>query len=474
MEKIERLDWVKSAIIIDDEWEQVKDLNYQLSANGIATIYVNPNPAEDAENVIDSFPENTLSNFGLVFLDIDLGHGHSFKNQVSFVVGALNEWLSPECGPYGVVVWSREEGVPTDEGQDALFYINKAFDGKGFEKPKPLFVTSLDKPSFLTKSDLFRTLTAELKNKLSDSKLASFFSAWQAGVLDSTAESYNYIRDCAEVLTDKVGNSVEDNFLDVVKHATYKHFGFPSKPGDEFEKVLSKFSFCYISHILFDKMNSRFSTGAPESIYDDSIDSVQKVFNTRKLSVLGMKKLMEKTFKANGHGLQKRSLKDIGKKIEKISAKTHENIEAYDDIVARLNFIEIFEVLEGKDGEGLSGTIYRKGGTNKLLINITPPCDVANCKAEGEICLAGSMYMGDTINRARKKHSDNKHGGQKLFLVPPAKFADKFIVLKFNLTKIQRDKDITYKSFLRMKDSTFNDLMQRFGYHNSRLGARNL
>lgn len=182
MENIDISRWVRSALVVDDKWGEVKNLIQILNSNGVSTSYYNPNPENDylkdelfdtsevdeldgtvkevAQQAIDSayeqildalaytrmesLGEGSLTGYDLIFLDIDFGFDHlrDVKLQVNYAIQRLKDALNEESSPYGLVVWSKESTSPHDgedgEAESTFAYIKDFLFGDALEnKPKP-------------------------------------------------------------------------------------------------------------------------------------------------------------------------------------------------------------------------------------------------------------------------------------------------------------------------------------------------
>lgn len=470
MPHTQSLGWIRSAVIIDDNWDEVSSLDKELTKNQIATIYVNP--TNDDSTYINRFDNDSLSNTDLIFLDIDLGDEiHGVKNQISRVVSLVEDWLSNSCGPYGVVVWSKEPETPDEDGGDILSRIKETF--SLIDKPKPLFIIDLEKSFFLEEKKSFSDLTFTLCEKLKEQRSAIFFAHWQGAVQNGTADTYNYIRHCAHKLAIKTDTSPEDCFFDILEHASCKHFGLPLNQ-EISQHNISRHALCYISHILHDNINTKNLMSADTMAFTSCKRNIQKILSTRNIKITILNNELKNIFNKSDTKLNKKSVKDINRKISRIQKDTHINITEYDSIISELNFVEIFEKIP-PNSQAMPGTIYKENNSNNLFINITPPCDIANSKVNEHTFLSGSMKTSVNIEGAHKHFFSNTNKAPAMmYNLPPAFFDSKYYTLKFNMTQIHKAITENYQPFLKLKESTFVDLMQKFGHHNSRVGARNL
>ncbi|MES9995779.1 hypothetical protein [Desulfovibrio aminophilus] len=513
MESIDISKWVRSALVIDDKWSEVKNLLHTLNSNGVSTCYYNPNPGEvlDSDEFIDhdwleslneealeattqtaqkayektvqelsfasmkDLPADSLLVHNLVFLDIDFKKDEApdFKSQVNYAVGMLKNALSTECSPYGVVLWSKESATP-HEGKDgkeesSFEYIKNFFYGRAFSgKPKPLFVVDIEKDAW--EESNYHKLISSINEKLLANKMARYFAYWETGVQSSSTDTYHFIQKMAERLAESEElNEIESSFLNLVKHATYMHFGFPRLNDDAIPKLLARYSFCYISHILYDKLTGQFSLRDINGIFSDGVD---KLIKNEDVSS-PVKKLHEeilKQFDSCNIKLKQDVLDSLSEAVDEVAKQEDGGVTAYDQMIAELNFLETFDSV--KDDVELPGVIYRYNNRGETLIDITPPCDIANSKNDGRLYLEGKFY--DHKNSLKKaKNNFNSPTKARIWKTPPVLYDGKYAVLEFCLTRVVKEKEEIYKPILRLKNSSFADLMQKFGNYNSRLGATN-
>ena len=308
MQKINIAEWVKSALIIDDQWGEVKNLIQILNSNGVSTSYYSPNhKADDLVNTLDmSFLEKlskreknaaqkaikkllldtlsytrikklkkgSLTGYNLIFLDIDYKDpiSDTHESQVNFALNLLNDALSKESTPYGLILWSKESAFTTRSGKSVFEYVkeilyeNKVVSLK--DMPKPLFVVDIDKAVFWGRGN-YSNLIETINVKLQKDKVAKFFAYWNKEVLQSAAITCKDIQSYAEMLLkdkqnalekeaheescaageDKVADEVvielptlEKEFFDVLKYTTYQYFGFSRKQENDISDILSNIS----------------------------------------------------------------------------------------------------------------------------------------------------------------------------------------------------------------------------------------
>lgn len=514
MENVDISKWVRSALVIDDKWDEVKNLLNTLNSNGVSTCYYNPNPekAHDFDDFLDyewlkslepkaqevatqaaeqaykkaveelsfarmqDMPADSLLAHNLIFLDIDykLDAAPEFKDQVNYAVGLLKNALSSTSSPYGIILWSKESETPY-EGEDgqaesSFDYIKNFFYGESFEgKPRPLFVVDIEKDAW--EEDNFDKLIDSINQKLHADKMAKFFACWNDEVLKSTASAYQGIHHHAESLAKETKDSLETEFFNLLKHATYTHFGFSGKQEDGLVDTLSRYSFCYMSSELHDILRSRFSQKDIAGVFDDSKNDIpQRLLNFGAQAKDHHGKLCS-LLRKNEVELDDEVAKALKGAVA--TAVSKDNESATHSVLARLNFNALYDTVRSDIGE-LPGLIYLTEfkHTAPVTVNITPPCDIAQGRSDALIYLSGTIRIYKTYTRALKSYKAQE--GERCYKTSPALFDDgSFVIFCFDLRSIQRKvEDSDAKAQYLLKDSIFTDLMQKFGHHNSRLGAR--
>ena len=485
MHKIDIGEWVKSALVIDDQWGEVKNLIQLLSSNGVATSYYNPNPKADKSfekidvSFLEKLPKRSrpsaqkkiaallqkslaytsipklksakISGYNLIFLDIDFRTDGvtQFEFQVSDALGLLDNALSKDCAPYGVVLWSREPDKARLGGDgsvgSALDYIKVQFNGQAFAAPKPLFVIDIEKEKFIDGDIRYSQLIKKINDELHDNKMARLFSHWNKEVSNAAAQTYKDIQNSAETLRTTSNNLLQDEFFNVLKYSTYQHFGFSRQKSGDFVNILSRYSFSYLSGQLYDKLRSNFALKNTLGVFDSPGDSI--------------------------HGLVEMDKKCKNVALRKVLAEL-DFCSLLDPVRPDLAEVCIPGLIHCTEDVALSPSCYSE---SSVYINITPPCDIAQNREDVTLYLSGKIFRATTYAEVKKhlEHSDIKK--ERYYKTPPVKYGeDHYIAFCFDLRDISRtigNKKKICPIFI-LKDSMFTDLMQKFGHHNSRLGAR--
>lgn len=522
MDNINISEWVRSALVIDDKWGEVKDLIHTLNSNGISTSYYNPNPRQDiqledfgisiSEDSIDddekslagqlkgfvrdsltslSLPElepNSLTAYNLIFLDIDFGFAPAagnVKNQAAYAAKLVADAISDQSAPYGIVLWSKESELPHEgpngTGESTFDYISSMVYESASKKLKPLFIIDLEKSSFWNNND-YRKLADSLNEKLRANNLAKFFALWNKEVQLSTAVTCKNIQKSAESIANESGNSFEHEFFSILKYATYQHFGFPRETEEVTTDILSRYSFCYMSAQLHDKLQSDFSQRNLSQVFDDPEDGIKKRLSGHGIQVKECCSTLCKILKQHELLLSAEAHAELKGKVKTITDK-YEDTKLH-HVVSGLNFISCFDNVNPslKGLPGLihcnsakdSNSVYQFTHGEEIYLNITPPCDIAQGRKDTNIYLAGKIYAYPSYAKALESYL--RREPERTYRTPPAlyKEGNVHLVLYFDLKNILRTLDTskTNEACFILKDSIFAEVMQKFGHHNSRMGAR--
>lgn len=523
MENVDISEWVKSALIIDDKWGEVKGLIRTLNSSGVSTSYYNPNPKQDflleefgvsvpedleeteksllvvklegfirdslADLSVPQLAPNSVTGHNLIFLDINFGFAAAagnVKSQVNSAVQLFADALSDQSIPYGVVLWSKESSLPYDgddgNGESTFEYIKKMLYEVALpEKPKPLFIIDLEKSIFWEHGD-YTNLADALRKALNDDKMAKFFAYWNKEVLQSAALTCKDIQDYAieliEESTPQGGTetipkeaALAKEFFNILKYATYTHFGLPRQDTEDMPDILARYSLSYMSTQLCDKLHSHFSQKKISGFFDDHTDHIQARSVNRGLEVRDCHEAFCKLLEKNQEVLDEETHQTIANVVHSISLKYPER--SVHKVLAKLNYNALFAPALA-DIKNLPGLIYSKEFKEnaRVYLNITPPCDIAQGRGPC-LYLTGRTHIFTNYHGALDYYH-SRIEGDRFFKTPPALFGqENYVVFSFDMKGIlKKIDDPKAQANYLLKDSIFADLMQKFGHHNSRLGAR--
>lgn len=183
-------DCITSAIIIDDHYDEVENLDKLLKSLGIYVEFHNYSGDFHIEG------EGRLKNRNLIFMDLMLnGNSGQLRENISIVISLLGKITNGGFfGAYGLVVWtshceyveelkealSKAAMIPTTcECSDEEEVLIESH----LENP-PLFVIGLGKSKYNLGNGVYKydSLKEDLEQALSENKSAYFFVQWNASI----------------------------------------------------------------------------------------------------------------------------------------------------------------------------------------------------------------------------------------------------------------------------------------------------
>lgn len=183
-------DCITSAIIIDDHYDEVENLDKLLKSFGIYVEFHNYSGDFHIEG------EGRLKNRNLIFMDLMLnGNSGQLRENISIVISLLGKITNGGFfGAYGLVVWtshceyveelkealSKAAMIPTTcECSDEEEVLIESH----LENP-PLFVIGLGKSKYNLGNGVYKydSLKEDLEQALSENKSAYFFVQWNASI----------------------------------------------------------------------------------------------------------------------------------------------------------------------------------------------------------------------------------------------------------------------------------------------------
>jgi hypothetical protein len=103
-------------VVIDDNYEEVKNLLSALWRKGIPYIYLN--------GQMEELPEAPFSGVRLIFLDIVLDmENPSDRNKAAPIANVISKIIGQNPGPYSIVFWTKHDKLLIDE---VLRYLHSA------------------------------------------------------------------------------------------------------------------------------------------------------------------------------------------------------------------------------------------------------------------------------------------------------------------------------------------------------------
>src|SRR5260370_14352474 len=123
-------------LLLDDEPDEALPVIMAFSNAGVSSVFFDGNESDFPK------PGKRLRGVRLAILDMNLGVTGSDKNIASTLVQTFSRIISPQNGPYGILIWTNHPELKTEVAK----YIYEHPD-----LPKPVFILMLKKAAFRKK-----------------------------------------------------------------------------------------------------------------------------------------------------------------------------------------------------------------------------------------------------------------------------------------------------------------------------------
>lgn len=484
---------INSAVIVDDQEQEIRELSNLLKDNGInVETYI-----YDGDIHADGIGKR--KNRNIIFLDLMLNNNPSqIRENISSVINVLKKLTDGDCyGEYGLVVWTKHK-EHVQQLKDALSIAKKTGnDEKTNEDDEeesidvhldnpPLFVVGLDKGKYLragAQND-YSSLKDDLEECLTNEKSAYFYILWNASVekaksslLQTFYEMGDDYGSCdAKILhllgllaKNQTGIKKVDDYPYLTADAykafdellyselmvQQKDFGLPifsSQGTNPFQDIEQK-------QIISGKLNSMFFIDTVCLSQKDVVPGNVYIVKDERSPLIVKTKASDK-FKENER-----------KKLDKIQSKNREQQEHRPN---NLQLQEEFELYEPECWD--------------VAIELTPPCDYSQEKRKMARLIGGYIFDVplDTYPSAKEKAKIEEmkclpnNDSIKEYTLGPIFLKDKvrYMVFDFNyllteqLDSLQNDSQ--YEILFRAKPKLFAHILQCFSSHAARLGLGNI
>lgn len=408
-------DNLKSVLIIDDDYNEVKDFEDILKKEGVYSSYYTP-------EMIDNY-QKKIKNHQIIFMDLMLIDGGTIDN-ISKIRTILKKVCSGTFGSYGLVLWTKHiEDLDTFKEKISIDAENKAY-------ITPLFIIGLDKSPY--KRNGYANLWEDLNKKLQENKSALFFFNWRNSVEQAADKAVNDIYQLASDYKEQ-----HKQFTYLLYQIAENCSGVPTK---ELE--------------VYDGMYKDAYRAFDELLYSDLIAK-----QTEFEDIFPQK--IEKPNYSN---------EDELKQISKINSKLLLDFSIDNqDIVLPGNVYQII-----KKNELLKLADYpTEGNPVQIAIELTPPCDFSQQKFLSRRLIGGFIIDCST---ERIKSLKKRYKADSRYLIWPFDYngTTKFMCLDFRNIFAEENRNIkdtsSYKLLFSVKHRLFADILQKFSSHAARLG----
>lgn len=410
-------DNLKSVLIIDDDYNEVKDLENILNKEGIYSSYYAP---EHIDN-----NQNKIKNHQIFFIDLMLIDGNTVDN-ISKIRKILKKICSDSFGSYGLVLWTKHiEDLDVFKDKISKDAENKVY-------VTPLFIIGLDKSPYQRNG--YANLWEDLNKKLRENKSALFFFNWRNSVEKAADKTVNEIYQLAS------------DYKEQHKQFTYLLYKMAENCSGVPTKGLE----------VYDGMHLDAYRAFDELLYSDLISKQSDFENI----------FSEKIIKPDY------SFEDELEQMSKINAKLLFDFSKKNQSMVLPG--NVYQLVENNSFLKLKGQ-PKKHNCIPIAIEMTPPCDSAHKKISSR--LVGGFMMDCPNNKEKiKEYIFNTFKADSKYLIWPINYNEKmkFICLDFRHIYVENDeklKDISmYKLLFTVKHRLFADILQKFSSHSARLG----
>lgn len=427
-------EFITSALVIDDDFEEVKDLiSYLEDEKDIWARYFSP---ADIESKTTSF-----NNRKIIFLDLYLDDSRSSTDNIAVIRKYFKSIIGKNFGTYGIVLWTKHTNH-FEDFCDKIFQKHNPF-------TLPLFVIPLDKTKYKRQGN-YHGVLEELEEKLEKDVASSFFVEWNKAV--------------------KIGS---DNTITTL----YNLFDTNDKKNKHLEAVLYSLALNF--------------TGIPKNNvgnYDLQKDLIKSLMDTLQFEItnsyIGVKELF-----IQNNNLQFNETPDekskVFSKLNSLLLLDLQNLSQNSPIPGN-----VYEIIDQNSPLYIKELIYKKNNEDidihsdfkdlkkrRICLEITPPCDFAQNKKQSLSRIVGGLQMDYNKEILKGNNSPFKTDNFYSFLYPVSiEGFEKPQMIIFDFYRFQtiNESDLKnqdkFKIIMKTKDKLFADVLQKLSSHTARLG----
>lgn len=411
-------DDIKSALIIDNGYSDVEELEKILDKGNIYHSFFKPDDIKDEQR--------RIKNHQIIFMDFSLDDSKKPEENISIIRRILKKICKRDFGSYGLVLWTKHiEHIQ-------LFKEKLSIDSEKKEYITPLFVVGLDKLKY--KQYGYGSLWEDLDKELQENKAALFFFNWRNSV-------------------DKASDNALNNMYQLVP---------------EYEKQAEQFPY------LLYQMAKNYSGIPTENmeVYDGMNKDAYRVFDELLYSDLISQQTKLDDIFSEQINKPDYTFEEELEQIAKINSKLLLDLSITDQsVVMPGNFYQII-----KDNRFLKLDGFpKKHNPIPIAVELTPPCDFSHKKISSRL-IGGFMIDCPTSKEKLNEYTEKIYKAGSKYLIWPMFYNDavKFVCLDFRNIYIESEetmKDASfYKLLFMVKHRLFADILQKFSSHAARLG----
>lgn len=411
-------DDIKSALIIDNGYSDVEELEKILDKGNIYHSFFKPDDIKDEQR--------RIKNHQIIFMDFSLDDSKKPEENISIIRRILKKICKRDFGSYGLVLWTKHiEHIQ-------LFKEKLSIDSEKKEYITPLFVVGLDKLKY--KQYGYGSLWEDLDKELQENKAALFFFNWRHSVDVASDNALNYMYQLVPDYTKQT-----QQFPCLLYQMAENYSGIPIKDMQAYDGMY-KDAYRAFDELLYSDLISQQS--GFENIFSEQINKPDYTFEEE----------LEQIAKINSKLLLDLSITD-------------------QSVVMPGNFYQII-----KDNRFLKLDGFpKKHNPIPIAVELTPPCDFSHKKISSRL-IGGFMIDCPTSKEKLNEYTEKIYKAGSKYLIWPMFYNDavKFVCLDFRNIYIESEetmKDASfYKLLFMVKHRLFADILQKFSSHAARLG----
>ncbi|SEG15512.1 hypothetical protein [Algoriphagus boritolerans] len=454
-------EFITSSLVIDDDFEEVKDLiSYLEDQKDIWVKYYSPSEVEKK-----TIPFN---NRKIIFLDLYLDDSRSSTDNIALIRKYFKSIIGENFGTYGIVLWTKHINH-FEDFCSKIFLKNNPF-------TLPLFVIPLDKTKFKKQGNYQGVLT-ELEEMLENDVSSSFFVEWNKAVKKGSDKTISTLYNLFE------SNEEKNKHLEAVLfNLACNYTGIPVNIIPKDSSVQAKDAV----NTLLNQVNPFLQKDLVKSLMDSLQVEISNNHNDIKDLFLNPNKL--KYDSSNGktrvfsklNSLLLLDFQNLSQDIA-LPGNIYEVLENQNQIYFKSFYNKDIEIKledhkdfkeKGKDTVGNEIDVPKV--IKRIAIEVTPPCDFAGKKKQLQ-----SRIVGGVMLDYDKKIKDTYFKGEAFysFLHPiQIEGIEKPQMAIFDFYKFQtiNESDLInkckFKVIMKTKDKLFADILQKLSSHTARLG----
>ena len=411
-------DNLKSVLIIDDDYNEVKDFEDILKQEGVYFSYYSPEQIDHNQKKI--------KNHQIIFIDLMLIDGNTIEN-ISKIRQILKHICSDTFGSYGLVLWTKHI-----EDLD-IFKDKISIDARNKTYVTPLFIIGLDKVNYIKNG--YGNLWDDLNKNLQENKSALFFFNWRNSVEQAADKAVN---DIYQLVPDYKEQHIQFTYL--LYQIAKNYSGIPTKDLKVYDGMYQD-AYRAFDELLYSDLIAK------QNVFDDIFPQEIKKCN-------------------NSFEEDLACLANVNSKL------------LFDFSINKGNIIpgNVYQVVNLNSFLELKGAPKKKEcNPIQIAIEMTPPCDFAHKKVSSRLvggfiidCPAEKGKLNEYITKNFK--ADSK------YLVWPFYYngSIRFMCFDFRNIYAENDENLNdtslYKLLFTVKHRLFADILQKFSSHAARLG----